>query len=77
MFTNLTVDHISAASGFSQPKERAGFIKAYTTVDRIHTINRVIRVAYNKLMYIKFVDYANVFDSVVFDSEDSIFFVMK
>lgn len=50
----------------TRPMEQAGFRKHFSTTDHIHTVKQIIEKykEYNRHLYIAFIDYTKVFDSI-------------
>lgn len=66
LFTKGILNYINITLDFNEPREQAGFWKGYSTMHHIHVVNQIIEKSaeYNGLLYMAFIDYKKVFDSV-------------
>lgn len=66
LFTKILTDRLTTKFDGYQAKEQAGFRKGYSTVDHLLTMKILIERAneYNIPLYIAFVDFEKVFDSI-------------
>ncbi|CAH2216315.1 jg21798, partial [Pararge aegeria aegeria] len=66
LFSTIINARISPTIGARQPVEQAGFRKAFSTIDHIHTLELIIEKyqEHQRPLYLAFIDYQKAFDTV-------------
>ncbi|CAH2268874.1 jg21145 [Pararge aegeria aegeria] len=68
LFSTIINARISPTIGARQPVEQAGFRKAFSTIDHIHTLELIIEKyqEHQRPLYLAFIDYQKAFDTLRF-----------
>ncbi|KAK6727794.1 hypothetical protein RB195_005460 [Necator americanus] len=66
LFTRVNLNRIEKVLDEGQPREQAGFRKGFSTIDRIHSVSKLIEVSreYKMPLCLTFIDLKKAFDSV-------------